>query len=184
VQQAQRAPDPPYRGVCSRLRRAAGFVVGVLRHPFFWFEQFRLLTHLLGADPELGRRIGQPLIANLLTQQILAGRALREIPRADDGRPWVAVTRILRSLQTNVWNHPRSRPPPSCPALDLMIRTSACVNLRFAAAVARTAYAGSARPGKETLQEIQRGRANLPVSPNRSGKSTRVRLGRSLALAA
>ena len=29
VRQAKRAPDPTYRGVCSRLRRAAGFVVNL-----------------------------------------------------------------------------------------------------------------------------------------------------------
>jgi AraC-like DNA-binding protein len=73
-------------------------VVGVLRAPSFWFGQFRLLTHLLGTDSELGHCFGRPLIASLLAQQILAGTSLTDVFRGDDGRPWAAVTRILRDF--------------------------------------------------------------------------------------
>ncbi len=53
---------------------------------------------------------------------------------------------------------------PLLPARAILNRTSPFVNLRLACAVARTAYVGFGRLGNGTLSEIQRGRANLPVS--------------------
>lgn len=72
--------------------------VGVARPTGHWFEQFRLLTHLMGTEPELGRRLGPELIRSLLARQILEGRSLTQVPRADDPRPWSAVYQMLNAF--------------------------------------------------------------------------------------
>jgi AraC-like DNA-binding protein len=137
-------------------------VVGVLHTPSFWFGQFRLLTHLLGADPELGRHFGQPLIANLLTQQILAGAALREVPRADDGRPWTAVTRMLRAF-------------PNLPTVGEMARRAGLSEVRFR----KIFHAQMGKSPKAYMRDLRvnRARALLQTDPHLTIKEIADRTG-------
>ncbi|MBM4149750.1 MAG: helix-turn-helix transcriptional regulator, partial [Lentisphaerae bacterium] len=137
-------------------------VVGVLDNPSFWFGQFRLLTHLLGADPELGRRFGQPLIANLLTQQILAGVSLREIPQADDGRPWNAVTRMLREF-------------PNLPTVRELARKEGLSEVRFR----KLFHAQMGKSPKAFMRDLRLNRAQalLQTDPHLTIKEIAERTG-------
>jgi len=137
-------------------------VVGALHPPSFWFTQFRLLTHLMGKDPELGRRFGQPLIANLLTQQILAGVSLREIPRADDGRPWNAVTRMLREF-------------PNLPTVRELARKEGLSEVRFR----KVFHAQMGKSPKAFMRDLRLNRAQalLQTDPHLTIKEIADRTG-------
>lgn len=137
-------------------------VVGVLQPPAFWFGQFRLLTHLLGTDPELGRRFGQPLIASLLVQQIVAGTSLREVPRGDDGRPWDAVTRMLRAF-------------PNLPTVGELARSAGVSEVLFR----KVFRAQMGKSPKAYMQDLRlvRARALLQTDPHLTVKEVADRTG-------
>jgi AraC-like DNA-binding protein len=92
--------------------------IGVIQTPEFWFDQFRLLTHLMGTDQKLGRQFGEPLLLSLLVQQVISGNPLEDIPAAGDPRPWRAVYSILSSF-------------PRCPSVRALARDSGVSEVQF-----------------------------------------------------
>jgi len=72
--------------------------IGTLSYPNFWYSQLRLLTCLAAEDQNLASRFGEPLLRNLLIEQVTGGNPLRETPVTDDPRMWLAVFTILRGI--------------------------------------------------------------------------------------
>lgn len=70
--------------------------IGRMEPPAPWFSQLEVLTHLMGADPKLGRQFGDPWLRGLLLQQLSQGNALEEPPAEDDRRLWTALEFIMQ----------------------------------------------------------------------------------------